>query len=330
MGDRSSTFYNPFRRKWVYSIRSSGRLGARARGRARWYREHEDFIRGAKWADDDLVFWTGADALDPVDPAIGDKAQLYNLDAVAYESLMLGFYQVHLGPNNRVCEQGGFPKTTELVLAYSRDGFHWHRPDREAFIASSRQPGDWERGYVQSVGGVCLVVGEELWFYYTAFKGDPTNVHEDWRRNGMYANGATGMATLRRDGFVSMSAGARDGVLTTRPVTFAGEHLFVNVDCPRGELKVEVLDVDGQPLAPFSRATCDPVAADSTRHRIRWKGGPRLAAHAGRPVRLRFHLRKGALFSFWVSPDEAGASFGYVAAGGRGLNGALDATGMKG
>ena len=36
------------------------------------------------------------------------------------------------------------------------------------------------------------------------------------------------------------------GTLTTRPVTFKGKNLFVNVDCPDGELKVEVLDEDSQ------------------------------------------------------------------------------------
>ena len=41
-------------------------------------------------------------------------------------------------------------------------------------------------------------------------------------------------------------------------------------------------------------------------------------ALAGTPVRFRFHLRAGSIYSFWVSPDQSGASYGYVAAGGRG------------
>jgi len=324
LGDRSTMFYNPFRKKWVYSIRSSGRLGSRQRGRARWYREHDDFLQGASWTDDDLVFWAGADALDPVDPAIGDRVQLYNLDAVAYESIMLGMHQIHLGPHNRVCQEGGFPKCTELTLSYSRDGFHWHRPDRSAFIAASRRSDAWDRGYVQSVGGICLIRGDELWFPYIGFQGDPTNTHEDWRLNGMYANGAMGMAVLRRDGFVSMAAGRDGGTLTTRPVTFAGNHLFVNANCPQGDLRVEVLDGDGQPLAAFSRAHCEKIAVDSTIHRVRWSGDPDLGELAGKPVRLRFHLSDGEMFAFWVTPDAAGASHGYTAAGGPGFTGARD------
>jgi hypothetical protein len=326
LGDRSTLFFNPFREKWVYSIRSSGRLGVRG-GRARYYREHSDFLEGAKWTDDDLVFWAKADRLDPPDPAIGDRAQLYNLDAIAYESLMLGLFQIHRGPANSVCMEQGIPKITELSLAYSRDGFHWHRPDRAAFIPATRQPGDWDRGYVQSVGGVCLIVGEELWFYYIGFSGDQSNNHPDWMLNGMYANGSTGIAKLRRDGFASLSAPAEGGTLTTRPVTFTGQHLFVNVDAPQGKLRAEILDANGTAIAPFNVGNSRAIVTDSTLAELRWIGVEDLTALHGQPVRIRFHLENGNLYSFWVSPDTSGASHGYVAAGGPGFTGATDTVG---
>ena len=79
-GDRSTMFYNPFRQKWVYSLRSG------MRGRSRHYWECDDFLAGAKWDDfksgpgeKTPVFWAAADRLDSPDPAIGDKPQLYNL-----------------------------------------------------------------------------------------------------------------------------------------------------------------------------------------------------------------------------------------------------------
>ena len=58
-----------------------------------------------------------------------------------------------------------------------------------------------------------------------------------------------------------------------------------------------------------------------------WKGAADLSALAGKPVRFRFHLRSGRLFAFWVSPDESGASHGYVAAGGPGYTGPTDTVG---
>jgi len=48
---------------------------------------------------------------------------------------------------------------------------------------------------------------------------------------------------------------------------------------------------------------------------------------AGRPVRFRFHLTNGKLYSFWVSPNETGASQGYLAGGGPGFTGPSDTVG---
>ena len=45
-----------------------------------------------------------------------------------------------------------------------------------------------------------------------------------------------------------------------------------------------------------------------------------LSSLANQPVRFRFHLRNGDLYSFWVSPEISGASLGYVAAGGPGFS----------
>jgi hypothetical protein len=168
------------------------------------------------------------------------------------------------------------------------------------------------------------VVGDELRFYCSG--------------RGHDANGrgpeilSTGLATLRRDGFASLDAGPDGGVVITRPIKFSGRHLFVNVDCPEGELRVDILreNVDNfrerrEPIIePFTQGRCIAVRANSTRHRVQWEAVEDLAPLAGQPVRLRFQLRNGRLYSFWVSPSSSGASNGYVAAGGPGFDGPTD------
>jgi hypothetical protein len=47
-------------------------------------------------------------------------------------------------------------------------------------------------------------------------------------------------------------------------------------------------------------------------------------------VRLRFFLKRGSLYSFWVSPDDRGASGGYIGAGGPGYTSHRDTTGASG
>jgi hypothetical protein len=129
---------------------------------------------------------------------------------------------------------------------------------------------------------------------------------------------------LRRDGFVSLDASREPGWVLTRPVTFSGGALFVNADCPRGELRAEVCDTDGTSIALFRLGDCAPLAADSTKARLHWAGDPDLGALRGRPVRFRFRLAGGSLYAFWVSADGRGHSNGYVAAGGPGIGGPRD------
>ena len=241
------------------------------------------------------------------------QPQLYNLDCVAYESLLLGLFTIWRGqPTDRA-------KPNEVCVGFSRDGFHWSRPDRRAFIPVSEKRGDWNWGNVQSAGGGCLVVGDQLYFYVSGRAGVPGS-----SQSGVCT---TSLATLRRDGFASLDAGPTEGVLTTRRLRFQGQHLFVNADADAGELQAEVLDANGQTIAPFTRENCLPLELDATRAAIRWRRAEDLTKLAGRPVRLRFYLTRASLYSFWVSPAKSGASHGYVAAGGPGLPGPVDTTG---
>ena len=327
-GDRTTVFYNPFRNVWVVSQR----IFPRGVGRARGYVEAatpEAAVAKVRPAEYDLpsgeaVPWVCADRLDPHNPDprwSKMEPQLYNLDAAPYESLMLGLFAIWQGPENGDVRRLGIQKRNDLLLGFSRDGFHWHRPDRERFIAGTGKETDWNYGNVQSAGGGCLVVGDKLYFYVSARPVDPS---------GWHGRSNTGLAILRRDGFASLDAGSEGGTLTTRPLTFRGKHLFVNVAAPKGELRAEVLDVDGKVVAPFTEGNCNPITGDATLRQVTWKAAADLSSVTGKPVRLRFRLANGSLYAFWVSPDASGASHGYVAAGGPGLSGSLDTVGAQG
>lgn len=324
-GDRSTMFYNPFRKKYVFSIRSLDVLGDSPYGRARYYYETSDFLKGATWSKTSPVFWCNADNLDIPDPDLQIPAELYNLDAVGYESIMLGLHQIFLGPQNDECLAKGIPKITELKVSFSRDGFHWERPNRDAFISASRTANSWDRGYVQSVGGICTVVGDQLRFYYIGFKGDQSAAGQSY---GMHSNGATGIAVLRRDGFCSMSS-KNSGTLTTRTIVFEGKHLFVNVDCPSGEFLAELTDADGNTVDGYSFDDCVPVSVNSTIQEVKWKSGKDLSLYSGKKMKFRFKVTKGDFYSFWVSETENGESKGYVGGGGPGYNTSVDDQGKK-
>ena len=309
-GDRSTCFRNPFRDRWVFSLRADDNGGL---DRFRRYLETRDFTDAA-WRDDGPVSWAGADTLDLVRQDLRTRPQLYNLDAVAYESVLLGLFTIYRG------EKPNREKPNDLCVGFSRDGFHWSRTSRDPFIPVSERQGDWNWANVQSAGGGCLIVGDRLFFYVSGRQGVPGTA--------MPGACSTGLATLRRDGFASVTdtwpagqprpVGAGRASLTTRPLRWSGAHLFVNADV-EGALRVEVLDASGRVIAPFTLEGAVPVMGDGTRQAVRWQGRASLAELAGEVVRFRFTLSRARLYAFWVSPSPTGSSRGYAAAGGPGF-----------
>ena len=334
LGDNSTVFYNPFLGRWVYSIRTQRSRNSRSSGptagiRTRSYWEHEDFLEGAKWDLEDPSMWAWSDQRDLPDPEIGDTPQLSDLNANAYESLLVGLISIYYGPPNRVAQEKGVPKTNDLMVAFSRDGFHWDRTCRKAFIGSERTDGSWDKGYVHAAGGTCLVVGEEMYFYYGAWSGTSPKLRGNMmgdhdKANSMYAGGATGLATIRRDGFASMDGGNQGGYLITEAVIFNGDYLFVNCDSSNGVIKVEILGEDGIPISPFTASNCLNVSVDSTNHMVQWSETSNVSCLRGVPVRFKFWVTNANMYSFWVSATIDGKSNGYVAAGGPGFSGPLD------
>lgn len=329
LSDRTTIFWNPFRKVWGYSIKDMP-----DDIRARRYWETPKLVGHAKstWQrKKDPGLWVGADSVDPPNKDMQVPCQLYDLDCVAYESIMLGSFIIWRGDYRKDSKTEeahrlnklGRPKQNSVCMGFSRDGFHWHRPDRRVFLPKSETPGDWNWGNSQTACMSPLVVGDKLYFYVAGRAGlqYPGNKYQD-------AGGSTGVAFLRRDGFASMDADGGPGVLTTRPVRFKGKHFFVNADTKKGSLTVEILDEENRVIEPFNRSNCEPIKGDGTLVPVCWKGAADLSALQGKPVRFRFHLSDGSLYAFWVSPEKTGASHGYVSGGGPGFVGPTDTVGI--
>ncbi len=319
-GDRSTFFYNPFRKKWVLSLREVNN-GVRLRQ----YSEHKDLTfalnaivssnpSSAEKTSANVSKWLKSDSADtphPADPTF--TPQLYDVDAAPYESLMLGQMAILRGGANK---PAGRPKLNEVYFGFSRDGFNWQRPNRQAMFSVNETSGSWNWGNVQPSAGGPIVVGDQLYFYFSGRGGVPKGGYND-------AGGATGLATMRRDGFASLNSGnsgntnSSEDTLTTRPVSFNGKYLFVNAEIAAGgSLCAEVLNQNNQVIEPFSKANCLPFNGNSTKQMIEWTGMGDLAALINTPVKFRFYLKNGKLYSFWVSPTTAGISRGFVGAGG--------------
>lgn len=306
--DRSSVFFNPFRNVWCLSMRYSTEVSSRSRS----YLEAEDLEEAVSMAhrvrkgvpDKNVVYWFTPDDKEPLNeefPAV--EPGIYNFDCIPYESIMLGQYSVWQGPENNICGELGIQKKNEIMLGYSRDGFHFSRPTHEPFMANDRSSDKtWNWGNMQSIGGVPMIVGDSLYFYCSGR-----------RLNDIMWDSytSTGLATLRRDGFVSRHAGETTCTLTTETLVFDGKYLFVNADI-KGDLKVELLGGKGNVI-------CSDIPVINNENSTKLLVA-KVGKYAGKEIRLRFTMTDGDLYAFWISPWESGESRGYTAGGGPGLS----------
>jgi hypothetical protein len=179
-------------------------------------------------------------------------------------------------------------------LIYSPDGLDWKRlPVREPFIPNG-PTGSFDCGTLYSSGDHPVVIGNEVKFYYFGCNythGSTEPIASPKNRSGF------GVATLPRDRYVGWQGAESPGTLLTRPISFRGQELILNLDASRGVAQVALLTAEGQPIPGFGLENCDPITADSFEHAVKWHGGS-LSALSGKPVRLQFLLRQSVLYTW--------------------------------
>jgi len=191
------------------------------------------------------------------------------------------------------------PATIDVGLATSRDLVDWWRPtpeDREPFLRLG--PDGSAFSGMLFANPQPIVVGNEIWIYYAGLGRN--------HRGGGTSRG-TGIfrATLRHDGFVSVDAGYRGGEFTTPVMTFAGDHLELNLDGSAGGwLQVEIQSPDGTPIPGYRLDRCDTIRGNSLAKQITWRGEEDVAKISGKPIRLRFVMRSMKLFAFQFTRME--------------------------
>ncbi len=105
--------------------------------------------------------------------------------------------------------------------------------------------------------------------------------------------------TLRLDGFASLHADYAAGEMITKPLTFTGKDLRLNLSTgAAGSVTVEIQDAGGQPVPGFTIADCQTITGDSLDRVVTWKGAADVSSLAGKPIRLRWVLKDADVFAF--------------------------------
>jgi hypothetical protein len=214
-----------------------------------------------------------------------------------YLGLLTLFYQWLVPPFD--APEVPKPKLLQMdaQLAWSRDGRQWQRhPERPVFLGNG-MPGTCDAGLVLPYAGL-VERGDRVFLYY---RGDPVAT----RLNLIKASRSINLclATLRRDGFVSLDA-ARDGYVLTKPLLLPGGRLHLNAQTePDGFIRVALRrgdgDKDGDWIDGWNFEQAKDFAGDSTDATVAWIAGDNVDALKDRAVRLHFWLHKAKLYSFW-------------------------------
>ena len=323
--DPSTVFYNPFRKVWSFVLADGADAGLKR------YWEMRDLMKDPLWKRiEDAPLWLGTDKYDTPHPLLKTVPRIKNVSITPYESLLVGVFTISKG---QYPDSTGYPESTEIHLGYSRDGYHWLRPDRRPLIDLNSRAGNWQWVSAQSVGGGFNIARRNL---NISFAGQGRN-----DTNSPFV-GAMGLAQLRRDGFAAMRAGEEEGVLITKPIkfTYAG-YMLINLrtNAPGGEIRVAVVSTNGNQLEvtntedktvhAFSKENSVPVAADQTLMSVNWSGIPNMGMLMHRPIRLVFYMKNVDLYSFWISRSRRGRSEGYSAGGGLHYTGPIDDIGNR-
>ena len=181
---------------------------------------------------------------------------------------------------------------TEGLLMASRDGVTFKRWNEGFLRPGIERPGTWNYGHqfiawhpIETKGTLEGAPNELSLFAVESYW---TGTSDLLRRY-----------TLRLDGFVSASAPMKGGELITKPLTFTGKTLSLNLaTSAAGWLRVELQDGDGKPLNGFAMEDCEELFGDTHDRTVVWKSPRDLASLAGQVVRVRFVLHDADLYSF--------------------------------
>jgi len=233
----------------------------------------------ARVTSEDFLHWSEPEMALCVDHRDPDSLQINTMPVDLYEGLYIGLMELDVRPHPN--------PQRPMQLATSRDGRHWIRVAERFDFLDQGPDGAWDAGGTIRPGSALIPVGDRVYMYYSS--GPHT-----WGFHGI------GLATWRRDGFVSLHAGPDGGELLTAPVMPFGRTLHLNIDAGDGEAQVQVCSFQGGPGTEEERrwGWSDPIRVDSTDVAVHWSAGD-LTPFMGWPRTLRIRLRNADLYSFW-------------------------------
>ena len=275
VSDRSMFWWDPHKQIYVGAAKRS-KNGKRAQAYA--------------WSRDMLHWKVTADWIHAADPQDDPRDEAEAAYCFPYGEQWVGFAEMR---RVRKSDKGVVDRGTTInwELLSSRDGRHWTRPIRDLFFADgSEQTGRYR--VFKIIANPPIERDGRLLIYY----GGKTGTVPVERGYAPFQ--ALCLASLRKDGFVSLTADKKPGHLVTKPFVATGSQLLLNVDVhDAGAVRVEVLDEKGDAIAGYHISDSIPLQGHAIDQPVTWRGDVKWRQLAGRQVRLRIQLSNADLYA---------------------------------
>ncbi|NLG49178.1 MAG: hypothetical protein GX552_03580 [Chloroflexi bacterium] len=246
-------------------------------------------FRSESW---DFVHWSGEPRM-VLEPDAGDppQVQFYGMGATAYGDLELGtlwIYHTDADDTDRHKAKG----YQDAELTYARSGYAWHRAAQGTPFIPHGGPEDWDCGNLQCASAPVLLE-DEIRYYYM---GTTMRHQRHWELEPQRAG--LGLATIKPDRFVGLHAGEAPASLLTTSALLPSADIRVNAaTTPGGWVRVELLDIDAQPIPGYTLDDCAPITGDGTALPVRWRGAGQVTPPIGQPLRLRVQAQRARLYA---------------------------------
>ncbi len=226
------------------------------------------------------------------DPAYHRKRQLYSVNGWIHEGVQFALiWALETGPDDQ-----GLHETMNVYLATARGDQPWNLNwiySGQPLIQRGAE-GQFDCRWIQPAPNV-VTWEDKHWLYYS---GQARTHANEWSSRITGPRGGIGLATVRRDGFVSLSAGAKDASVMTRLLRFQGSRLVINAStASTGRVRIEIQDVSGRVVPGFALADCREFTGDDIDAIVAWKDGSDVSSLVGRDVRLRVLFRDADLYA---------------------------------
>ena len=242
----------------------------------------------------DFLNWTDPVAMDfgdtPMEHLYTNGTQPYFRAPHIYIALAKRFFPKKAALENSVSQAlVDNPKhaiaSSDSIFMSTRGSNRYDRTFMEAFIRPGDSLLDWVARDNTPALGLAEGNGRKLYLY----------------RMSHYAQSSAHLDrySLRLDGFVSVHAAYDGGELITKPFRFEGEELEINYESSAaGELRVELQDLEGNPIPGYGAKACIPIFGNEIERIVKWEDGSDVSALVGKPIRMRIVMSDADLYSF--------------------------------